>query len=104
MNKKHEISNEEWENCKNYFNYRCAYCGLPVEEHYRMWYGKMRQFDLHREHVDHEGLNDLSNCVPACTSCNSSKWKHNLGDWYNDDNENFSQERLYRIYKWLNQD
>ncbi len=104
MNKKHTITKEEWENCKNYFNYRCAYCGLAVEEHFRLHYGEMKQFDLHKEHVDHTGANDLSNCIPSCQSCNSSKHDFELKDWYNKNNENFSQERLNKILKWLNDD
>ena len=102
--RKHDITDEEWENCKNYFNYRCAYCGLPVEEHYRVWYGEMKQFDLHKEHVDHQGENDLSNCVPACGSCNSSKRTFLLNDWYNESNPNYNMERLTKINQWLSND
>ena len=104
QHKKHEISKDEWENCKNYFNYRCAYCELPVEEHFKMWNGLPKQIDLHKDHVDHNGANDLSNCVPSCQSCNSSKYYYELEDWYNKDNKNYTQERLDKIHKWLADD
>ena len=104
IHKKHEISKEEWENCKNYFNYRCAYCELAVEEHFKMWNGKPKQIDLHKEHVDHNGSNDLSNCIPSCQRCNSSKWENNLEEWYTSKNPDFTQERLNKIYKWLEED
>lgn len=104
QNKKHDITHEEWENCKNHFNYRCSYCGLPVEEHYRLHYGEMKQFDLHKEHVNDNGANDLSNCVPACQSCNSQKHVSTLEGWYNEKNKKFTQERLDKIHKWLEED
>jgi len=28
--KKHKISNKEWLDCKKYFNYQCAYCGISL--------------------------------------------------------------------------
>lgn len=28
----------------------------------------MQKHDLHKEHVNDDGANDLSNCVPACYS------------------------------------
>lgn len=104
MHKKHEITKYEWLSCKEYFNNSCAYCGLPQEQHFRLHYGEMKNFDLHKEHVDHNGLNDLSNCIPSCQSCNSSKGKHELEHWYNNDNKKFTQERLEKIKEWLNRD
>ena len=104
MHKKHEITKEEWENCKNYFNYRCAYCGLAVEKHFKMRNSELKQTDLHKEHVDHEGSNDLSNCVPSCHSCNSSKYYYSLENWYVSTKDFFSEERLSKIHKWLTED
>jgi 5-methylcytosine-specific restriction endonuclease McrA len=104
LHKKHEISEQEWESCKNYFNYRCAYCGLPIEEHFVKYKGKIFIGDFHRDHVNDEGNNDLSNCIPACKSCNTSKHIHHLEEWYNENNPNFNQERLDKINKWLDED
>lgn len=106
-NKTHNISNEEWENCKNYFHYRCAYCGLAIEEHYIRFKGQIRLGDFHREHVDDKGANDLSNCIPACKSCNSKKNILTLDEWYSNENELcgcYSFERLLKIFKWLKED
>lgn len=99
MHKKHEISNEEWERCKQYFHYSCAYCGIS-EDIAVVDYGQ----HFHKEHVDHEGDNDISNCVPSCKSCNSKKWKHKFEDWYNIDNEVFDNQRFEKILTWLNFD
>lgn len=104
MHATHTITNEEWENCKNYFNYRCAYCGLLIEEHWVKFNKGWILGDFHRDHVDHEGANDLSNCVPACKSCNSRKWKFKINDWYNEENKNYTHERMSKIIKWLSED
>jgi uncharacterized protein YuzB (UPF0349 family) len=100
----HKINKKEWVSCKEYFNNECAYCGLPIDKHYNKFAGEMRWTDLHKEHVDHDGLNDLSNCIPSCKTCNSSKYTSILEDWYIENNPNFNQERLDKIYKWLNED
>lgn len=97
--KKHKINKQEWKNCKQYFDNSCAYCGLPEELHRELF-----KTDLHKEHVDHEGLNDLSNCVPSCESCNYRKWEHEFEDWYNKDNSRFTKERYEKILKWLKED
>lgn len=104
MNKTHKISSNEWEECKKYFNHRCAYCNLAIEDHWIKFNGELILGDFHKEHVDHKGLNDLTNCVPACRVCNSSKHIFTLEDWYNEDNVNFTEERLNKIHKWLNED
>lgn len=95
----HILNNNEWKSCKNYFNYRCAYCGLSEEEHKQMY-----NQQLHKEHVYPKGNNDLSNCVPACKSCNSLKSNIEFEVWYKEGNERFSEERLHRITQWLESD
>ena len=82
----HTINKEEWESCKNYFNHSCAYCGLPIDEHINRIKDGFRLEDLHREHVDDQGVNDLSNCVCSCKSCNSEKGSYGFDDWYCEDN------------------
>ena len=104
QHKKHNINKIEWNNCKEYFNNSCAYCDLHHKEHLVKRNGKIINMDLHKEHVDHEGKNDLSNCVPSCQSCNSKKRKLSIEEWYNDENENYTQERYDRIQKWLQED
>lgn len=102
--KSHNISDEEWIMCKEYFNNQCAYCGLPIEEHYTTYRGVTKLGDFHKEHVDHNGANDLSNCVPACKSCNTSKHTYELNEWYTSKNYIYDEYRLNKILKWLNCD
>lgn len=97
--KKHEISDKEWELCKQYFDYSCAYCGLSEKEHQDI-YGQQ----LHKEHVDHEGSNRLDNCVPSCKTCNSSKYTFDFEYWYRERSGGFSEERYRKIINWLNND
>lgn len=104
INKKHTIFKKEWISCKGYFGNACAYCGLPIEEHYFTRKGITKLGDLHKDHVDNNGANDLSNCVPACRSCNSSKHDALLEDWYNKNNAVFSIERESKILSWLTED
>lgn len=104
MHHSHSITKEEWNKCKEYFNNECAYCGLPIVEHYITYKGQRKLSDFHKEHVYHDGSNDLSNCVPACRDCNSYKWKFKLEEWYNESNENYTEERLNKINKWINED
>lgn len=99
QHKDHNITKSEWKFCKSYFNCSCAYCGISEIEAKRK-YGNV----LHKEHVNHEGTNNLSNCIPACKSCNSLKWKFSLDEWYNEENPIFKQENKDRILKWINDD
>lgn len=104
LHKKHEISDNEWNACKKYFNDSCAYCNLHIDEHYIIYAGKPKKTDLHKEHVDDKGSNKLDNCIPSCQSCNSSKWAFKLEEWYNLENPIFTDDRLNKIHKWLEED
>lgn len=104
QHKKHEISYVEWMSCKEYFNNECAYCGLHISEHFNKYAGELKWTDFHREHVDDEGSNKLDNCIPSCKSCNSSKHTSTFEEWYCDNNQNYTEERLNKIYKWLGED
>lgn len=94
--KKHEVSDLEWFYCRYYFNNSCAYCGISWEEHMTFY-----KQDLHKEHVVHDGRNDLKNCVPSCKSCNSEKHESTLNEWYNIHNPKYNRIRYLRIYQWL---
>ena len=104
LHKKHNINNQEWENCKKYFDYKCAYCGLPIEEHYYTRNGITKLGDFHKEHFNHNGSNGLENCVPSCENCNSSKRKKNFEEWYNINNPRHSIEKYDKIIKWIIED
>jgi len=92
QHKKHKISTKEWELCKQYFDYSCAYCGMTEEKHEEIMHQQ-----LHKEHVNHFGSNGLENCVPACKKCNSSKHTYELDEWYNENNPNFLKARYDKI-------
>jgi hypothetical protein len=97
-NKNHKIYSKEWENCKQYFNYECAYCGISEIK------AKEQQGqNLHKEHVNHEGANDLSNCVPSCRKCNTSKHTEDMKTWYKKQSF-YDKDKLNKIHKWLDSD
>lgn len=104
QHRNHDITDEQWIACKNYFDNTCAYCGLPIEKHYVPYAGKIILSDFHKEHVNDDGANNLSNCAPSCKSCNSHKWGYDFDDWYNENNYRFTDERYNKIQKWLNGD
>lgn len=94
--KTHTISKREWEECLKYFDNSCAYCGLTMNESKEKY-----NRSLHKEHVIPDGSNGIDNCVPACQSCNSSKGRKNVEDWYLVDNNNYTRARYRKILKWL---
>jgi hypothetical protein len=104
FHKIHDISYQEWSKCKEYFNNCCAYCGLPIEEHYRKYGDRIVKSDFHKEHVDNNGSNKIDNCIPSCLNCNSSKGVSNFSDWYNEENNKFSNDRELKILKWISED
>lgn len=104
MNKSHDITEVEWNQCKKYFNLECAYCGLHISEHFNKFKGDMIWTDFHREHVDHNGSNNLSNCVPSCKTCNSSKNEFEFEYWYKERSNNFDENRFNKIIQWLDKD
>jgi hypothetical protein len=97
-NKKHKIYKKEWDSCKEYFNYECAYCGMLESEHKKVY---NQQF--HKEHVNCNGSDDLGNCLPSCKRCNTSKHQSDMEEWYRKQ-DFFKEERLNKIYKWVNKD
>lgn len=99
QHKAHAITEQEWIDCKDYFENQCAYCGLTHKEHLDV-YGQ----DLHKEHVDHNGSNSLSNCVPSCKPCNGSKHTFDFEYWYKERSGHYSEERFQKIAQWLNND
>lgn len=103
--RKHDITNTEWDNCKNYFNNKCAYCGLSISEHIQYRKGIAMYIDLHKEHVDDNGANDLRNCVPSCQSCNSTKNVKTIGEFLECGLvEKFTQEKYDKIQQWITED
>lgn len=73
---------------------------MTEEEHRKINRGQ----DLHKEHIIHDGKNDLRNCVPSCYRCNINKWKYSLNNWYNLNNPNYTFEKYHKIYQWVRYD
>ena len=103
--RQHDILESEWKANQEYFNYECAYCGLPLEEHAIYRNGKLILMSFHKEHVDHNGYNDIRNCVPACKSCNSGKKEKTLDEFFERGFINgFTQEKYDKIIQWITKD
>ncbi|GIN22554.1 HNH endonuclease [Siminovitchia fordii] len=96
--KNHSISVYEWDSCKEYFSGRCAYCGVGESDHRKKF-----NEDLHKDHVDPNGKNDLSNCVPACKTCNPSKGEEDMEKWFAS-RPYYDIERELLIIQWVTKD
>ncbi|WP_144509900.1 HNH endonuclease [Bacillus sp. FJAT-22090] len=96
QHRNHNITEDEWHLCLEYFNFACAYCEMPEDKHLEVF-----NQQLHRDHVYHDGNNYYDNCVPACRTCNSSKRDYNFTDWYASNNSNYTAKRFHRIVKWM---
>jgi hypothetical protein len=96
----HKISKNEWKFCCDVFEWKCAYCGKSIEEQYQQ---NNEQF--HKDHVFHDGANDISNCVPACTQCNTTKWQRSIEYLLLNDLiiPEFNQGKYDKIILWITQ-
>lgn len=92
------LKSEEWQQIKEDFNFKCAYCGMTEEEH-------LMEFDerLHQEHfipVSRGGGYTQRNIIPSCKSCNSSKGDKDFVKWYKG-HEGYSKDRENSILEYL---
>jgi 5-methylcytosine-specific restriction endonuclease McrA len=73
------ISNAEWRECMKTWGYKCAYCGA----HRSAVRDPSRRMDLEMDHVVPlgPGLHIISNVVPACKTCNTSKSDQDVIEW-----------------------
>lgn len=65
------INKKQWEKCKRYFDFRCAYCGSTI--------------NIEQDHiipVSNGGKNVIGNIIPSCRKCNRSKAVKNIKEWY----------------------
>ena len=65
------FTEEEWQQCLEYFDYSCAYCGSK----------KNIQQD-HFVSIMNDGPYTKNNMVVACGFCNPSKSDSNFFEWY----------------------
>lgn len=81
----------QWIECCNHFNNKCAYCG------------KSDKNGLTQEHfvpVMKGGEYTVTNIIPSCGSCNSSKSDRDFFEWY-PQNKSYSAAREKKILKYL---
>lgn len=67
----YRLSIQQWQEIKNKFNNKCAYCG--------------KEKPLTQEHfipVVKGGEYSINNILPVCKSCNCSKGKQDFFEWY----------------------
>jgi len=80
----------DWNKCKEYFNFECAYCG------------KKEKLTLdHYIPVSKNGGLSINNSIPACRSCNSSKGAKLAGEWFHKQSF-YSKTREQVIIDYLN--
>jgi hypothetical protein len=84
------FTKSEWVECLEFFNYKDAYTGLPME--------KVTQD--HVSPVSKGGAYVKQNIVPCEANINSSKNNSDMEVWYKLQ-PFYSEERLKRIYKWM---
>lgn len=66
-----KLTEKQWEIIKSYFNKECCYCG--------------KKSDLTKDHIKpliNGGKMVMSNIVPCCKNCNSSKKDNEMLSWY----------------------
>jgi 5-methylcytosine-specific restriction endonuclease McrA len=88
-NVEHNFSWEEWENCIEHFQHKCAYCGKKKK--------------LQQDHfipLNNGGEYTTNNIVPACKSCNSGKCDRDFFEWY-PTKEFYSKKREKFILDYL---
>ena len=86
------ITKEQWLEMMNFFNWRCAYSDIGLNE-------KNRTID-HIIPLDKNGEHEIWNCVPCFNSYNYSKSTKDMLEWYKQQ-DFFSEERLQKIYEWI---
>lgn len=87
------LTPEQWKQCLEFFNYRDAYTGLGMET-------------ISQDHViplNKSGPYTRDNIVPCDKCVNSSKQDSDMEEWFKKQ-DYFSEERLAKIYEWINLD
>lgn len=82
----------QWNECKDYFNNKCCYCG--------------KEDELTQEHfvpLSKGGEYTKNNIIPCCSICNSSKCDKDFFEWY-PKQKFYNKKRKQKILKYLNYD
>ena len=86
---KADLTVQEWDYIKEYFNNSCAYCGAKCE--------------LEQEHfipVTKGGEYTKNNIITACRSCNASKGNRDFDEWYKN-KDFYNKDRENKIKQYL---
>lgn len=83
------LTYEEWEECKAYFDHKCAYCG----EDKKLTYDHFIPFS-------NGGSFKVDNIIPACSTCNSSKSNKSFEQWFKS-KKFYCADRESRIKKYM---
>ena len=85
------ISQEQWYECFEFFNWECAYSGIQLTK-------DNRNLD-HIVALDNGGEHEIWNCVPMFDKYNFQKKTSDMLEWYLQQ-EYFDIDRLTKIYEW----
>ena len=86
------ITDKQWYEMFEFFNWECAYSGVQLNKN-------NRNVD-HIVAIDNNGLNEIWNCVPCYNKYNCNKRTRDMLDWYKQQ-PFYSEERLEKIYAWI---
>lgn len=90
-NLKYDFTEQDWLDCQNYFNFKCAYCGRDNEK-------------LTQDHfipLNNGGTYTKNNIIPCCFSCNSSKQDKDFYEWYKT-KEFYDVDRIIKVEEYIN--
>ena len=85
------ITVEQWQECMQFFGWKCAYSGKPLKK-------DNRSLD-HITPLNLGGENEIWNLVPMYRNYNSSKQDKEMIEWYKEQ-PFYSEDRLKKIYEW----
>ena len=85
------ITKEQWLECMNFFGWKCAYSGEPLNK-------GNRSLD-HITPLNSGGENEIWNLVPMYRNYNSSKNDKEMLEWYKEQ-PFYSEDSLKKIYEW----
>ena len=85
------FSEKDWDEAKEYFNGKCAYCGVADKDTVRDHAIPISKYKL--------GEHKLGNLVPSCRSCNSSKGERDFIEFCED--KKFDEIVIKRIIKYM---
>lgn len=85
-----ELTEQQWEIAKNYFDNNCCYCG--------------KREKLTKDHIkplSTGGELVMNNVLPCCQSCNSSKKDRDMLSWFQSQ-PFYDRERAKKIHEYIN--